>query len=373
MSQRELTRLEVIQRIKRKTLKQRQAAELLSISVRQVKRLCKAYQVSGAAGLISKRRGQPSNNQLPEKTINKARQLLRSRYADFGPTLATEKLAIEGVSLSVETVRQLLIGEGLWKAKAVRRPVIHQLRERRARLGELVQIDGSPHDWFEGRAPKCTLLVFVDDATSRLMYLQFVEAETTFNYFAGVRSYITAFGKPLAFYSDKFGVFRVNIPNALSGTGLTQFGRALKELQIELICAHSPQAKGRVERANQTLQDRLTKELRLRGIDTVAAANVYLPEFIADYNQRFAVAPRSAEAAHRPLAKGEDLERVLTLCERRTLSKNLTLSYNNVIYQIKTKRAAYTMRGAHVEVREKSSGEITIEYKQRALEYSIYG
>ena len=143
--------------------------------------------------------------------------------------------------------------------------MIHQLRERRARLGELVQIDGSPHDWFEGRAPKCTLLVFVDDATSRLMYLQFVEAETTFNYFAAVRSYLTEFGKPLAFYSDKFGVFRVNIPNALSGTGLTQFGRALKELDIELICAHSPQAKGRVERANQTLQDRLTKELRLRG------------------------------------------------------------------------------------------------------------
>jgi transposase len=372
MSQRELTRLEVIQRVKRKTLKQHQAAELLSISVRQVKRLCKSYQTSGAAGLTSKRRGQPSNNRLPEKTINKAQQLLRSRYHDFGPTLATEKLAIEGVSLSVETVRQLLIGEGLWKAKCVRRPVIHQLRERRPRLGELVQIDGSPHDWFEGRAPKCTLLVFVDDATSRLMYLQFVEAETTFNYFAGVRSYLSEFGKPLAFYSDKFGVFRVNIANALSGSGLTQFGRALKELQIELICAHSPQAKGRVERANQTLQDRLTKELRLRGIGTVAAANAYLPEFIAEYNQRFAVAPRSAEAAHRPLAKGESLDRVLTLCERRTLSKNLTLSYNNVIYQIKTKRAAYTMRGAHVEVREQSSGEITIEYKQRPLEYTIY-
>ena len=372
MSQRELTRLEVIQRVKRKTLKQRQAAELLSISVRQVKRLCRAYQAGGAAGLISKRRGQPSNNRLAEKTINQARQLLRTRYPDFGPTLATEKLAIEGMSLSVETVRQLLIGEGLWKAKSIRRPVIHQLRERRARLGELVQIDGSPHDWFEGRAPKCTLLVFVDDATSRLMYLQFVAAETTFNYFAAVQSYLTAFGKPLAFYSDKFGVFRVNMPNALSGTGLTQFGRALKELDIELICAHSPQAKGRVERANQTLQDRLTKELRLRDLSSAAAANAYLPEFIAEYNQRFAVAPRSAESAHRPLAKGEDLERVLTLCERRTLSKNLTLSYNNVIYQIKTKRPSYTMRGAHVEVREKSNGELTIEYKQRPLEYGVY-
>ena len=341
--------------------------------MRQVKRLCRAYQGSGAAGLISKRRGRPSNNRLPEKTINQARQLLRMRYPDFGPTLATEKLAIEGLSLSVETVRQLLIGEGLWKAKRVRRVVIHQLRERRARLGELVQIDGSPHDWFEGRAPKCTLLVFVDDATSRLMYLQFVAAETTFNYFAAVRSYLTEFGKPLAFYSDKFGVFRVNMPNPLSGTGLTQFGRALKELDIELICAHSPQAKGRVERANQTLQDRLTKELRLRDLSSLAAANAYLPEFIAAYNQRFAVAPRSTESAHRPLNRGEVLDRILALCERRTLSKNLTLSYNNVIYQIQTKRPAYTMRGAHVEVREKSDGELTIEYKQRALEYSVYG
>lgn len=372
MSQRELTRLEVIQLVKRKTLKQRQAAELLSISVRQVKRLCKAYQANGAAGLISKRRGRPSNNRLPEKTINQARQLLRSRYPDFGPTLATEKLAIAGVSLSVETVRQLLIGEGLWKAKRVRRVVIHQLRERRARLGELVQIDGSPHDWFEGRAPKCTLLVFVDDATSRLMYLQFVAAETTFNYFAAVRSYLTEFGKPLAFYSDKFGVFRVNMPNPLSGTGLTQFGRALKELDIELICAHSPQAKGRVERANQTLQDRLTKELRLGGISSLEQANAYLPEFIAAYNARFAVAPRAAESAHRSLGKAENLDRILTLCERRTLSKNLTLSYNNVIYQIKTKRSAYTMRQAQVEVRERHSGEITIEYKQRPLEYTIY-
>jgi transposase len=372
MSERELTRLEVIQRIKRKTLKQREAAELMGLSERQVKRLCKLYEASGASGLISKRRGQPANNRLPEKTVKKARQLLRTHYHDFGPTLAHEKLTIKGVRLSVEAVRQLMIGEGLWRVRRARRPVIHQLRERRARVGELIQIDGSPHDWFEGRAPKCTLLVFVDDATSQLMHLQLVAAETTFNYFAAVRAYLTTFGKPLAFYSDKFSVFRVNLPNALSGTGLTQFGRALKELQIELICAHSPQAKGRVERANQTLQDRLTKELRLQRISTVTAANAYLPEFIKEYNARFAVPPRCAEAAHRPLPAGEELDRVLVLCERRTLSKNLTLSYDNVIYQIITKRAAYTMRSAHVEVRETRSGEITIEYKGRPLEYSIY-
>lgn len=372
MSQPELSRLEVIQRVKRKTLRQRQAAELLSLSVRQIKRLCKAYQGGGAAALISRQRGRPSNNRLPEKTTRKARQLLRTHYHDFGPTLAQEKLTIKGVSLSVEAVRQLMIAEGLWQVRRAPRAVIHQLRERRARIGELIQIDGSPHDWFEGRAPSCTLLVFVDDATSQLMHLQFVEAETTFNYFAAVRSHLTAFGKPLAYYSDKFSVFRVNMPNALSGTGLTQFGRAMKELDIELICAHSPQAKGRVERANQTLQDRLTKELRLQGISSMAQANAYLPQFIKDYNARFGVTPRCAESAHRQLQRGEDLDRVLTLCERRTLSKNLTLSYNKVIYQIQTKRAAYTMRNAQVEVRETSNGEITIEYKGRALEYTVY-
>src|SRR5215210_1265577 len=360
MSQRELSRLEVIQRVCRKSLTQRQAAELLSLSLRQIKRLSKAYKRAGAAGLISPRRGLPSNNRLPPQTLSAAQELLRTRYYDFGPTLAHEYLhQTHGLRLGLESVRQLMIREGLWQPRRARKLVVHQMRERRARCGELIQIDGSPHDWFEGRAAKCTLLVMVDDATSRLMHMRLCEAETTFNYFAAVRSYIHQYGKPLAFYSDKFSVFRVNIPNALSGTGLTQFGRAMKELSIELICAHSPQAKGRVERANQTLQDRFVKELRLRSISTVAEANAYLPEFITDYNSRFSVAPRSSEDAHRPLASGENLDRIFVLCERRTLSKNLTISYGNRIYQIKTKRAAYTMRRAHVEVREKSSGEIS--------------
>jgi transposase len=374
MSQRELSRLEVIQRVCRKTLTQRRAADLLALSARQVKRLCRAFKREGAAALVSKRRGRPSNHRLRPELLGTARELLHERYHDFGPTLAREKLAeAHGLRLSVESVRRLMIAAGLWQPRRARQAVIHQLRERRACVGELIQLDGSPHDWFEGRAPRCTLLVLVDDATSRLMHLSFVEAETTFNYFAAVRSYLGLFGKPRAFYSDKFSVFRVNIPNALSGTGLTQFGRALKELEVGLICAHSPQAKGRVERANQTLQDRLVKELRLRGVCSMAEANAYLPEFIAAFNARFAVAPRSAEDAHRPLGAADDLDRILVLCERRTLSKNLTLSYNNVIYQVATKRAAYTMRGAHVEVREASGGEVSIEYKGRALSYCVCG
>ena len=373
MSQRELSRLEVIQRVCRKALTQRRAADLLALSVRQVKRLCRAYRREGAAALTSKRRGRPSNHRLRPELVGAARELLRARYYDFGPTLAREKLSeTHGLSLGTETVRRLMISEGLWRPRRARKAVIHQLRERRARLGELVQLDGSPHDWFEGRAERCTLLNFVDDATSRLMHLSFVECETTFNYFAAVRAYLSEHGKPRAFYSDKLGVFRVNMPNPVSGTGLTQFGRAMQELEIELLCAHSPQAKGRVERANQTLQDRLVKELRLRAICSPAEANAYLPEFIADYNRRFAVLPRSGEDAHRPLSAGEDLTRVLSWCETRVLSKNLTLSYDGRLYQIKTERAAYTMRGARVEVRETSAGEVRIEYRGRSLPFSLH-
>ena len=373
MSQHELSRLEVFQQLLEKRLKQRQAADLLGLSVRQVIRLAKAFKREGAAALVSKRRGRPSNNRLAAPLLTQAGELLRAHYYDFGPTLAHEKLVEgHGLRLSVETVRHLMTAEGLWQPRRARQPVIHQLRERRPRFGELVQLDGSPHDWFEGRAERCTLLVLVDDATSRLMHLRFAECETTFAYFAAVRSYFGLFGKPRAFYSDKFSVLRVNIPNALTGTGLTQFGRAMKELQIELICAHSPQAKGRVERANQTLQDRLVKELRLRSLCSMAEANAYLPEFVADFNRRFAVAPRCAEDAHRPLSTADDLDRILVLREQRTLSKNLTLSYHNVIYQIATSRAAYTMRGAHVEVREASGGRVSIEYQGRALAYSVY-
>jgi transposase len=373
MSERELSRLEVIQRVGHKRLTQREAASRLKLSVRQVKRLLRAYRQRGAAALQSKRRGHRSNNHLPEELVSQVSALLRSRYSDFGPTLAQEKLREEdGLHLSRESVRHLMISLGLWQPRRARRTLIHGLRERRACCGELVQIDGSPHDWFEGRAPRSTLLVFVDDATGRLMHLSFVEAETTFNYFAAVRAYVTAYGKPRALYSDKFGVFRVNIPNALSGTGLTQFGRAMKELSIELICAHSPQAKGRVERANQTLQDRLVKELRLRSISSAEEANRFAPDFIRDYNARFAVSPRSAEDAHRRLSPTEDLDRVLVLIERRTLSKNLTVSYKGVVYQIETKRAAYTMRGAHVEVREGAPGQVSIQYKGRALPYRVW-
>jgi len=211
------------------------------------------------------------------------------------------------------------------------------MRERRACFGELVQIDGSDHDWFEGRGPRCTLLVYIDDATGELLELWFVPEETFIGYCEASRHYFEFYGKPVTFYSDKHGIFRVNQEQTIGlGSGLTQFGRAMLELDIQIICANSPQAKGRVERVNQTLQDRLVKELRPRGISDIEAGNAYLPEFRQVFNRRFAVVPRSSHNAHRPLLKKENLDRILTHQETRTLSKNLTVQYNKVIYQIQS-------------------------------------
>lgn len=373
MSAKELSRLEVLQRVSRKQMSQKEAGRILDLSTRQVKRLLKAYREKGAAGLVSKQRGRKANNRIAEEVKRKALNLLKTKYQGFGPTLAHEKLVEKDkLQLSDESVRKLMIAEGLWKVRKAKKVVIHQLRERRACFGELVQIDGSPHDWFEGRAEPCVLLVFIDDATGKLVQLLFVESESFFSYAQAAEAYFQRSGKPVAFYSDKHGIFRVNMPSVGSRTDLTQFGRAMQELEIEIICANSPQAKGRVERVNQTLQDRLVKEMRLRGISNRMAGNAYLPEFLTDFNRRFAVAPRSSVDAHRPLTPKDDLAYILTWQEPRTLSKNLTLQFQKVVYQIQTDRPSYALRNAQVTVCVNAQEEITILYNGNPLPYSIY-
>ena len=373
MSTSEMSRVEVMGRLQEKRLTQKEAARILGVSQRQVKRLWKQYREKGASGLVSKRRGKPSNNRLAAETEQAVLDLLHSRYADFGPTLAREKLVeIHGLKLSVGSVRKIMIEDGLWEAKKARKVVAHQMRERRACFGELVQIDGSPHDWFEGRAAECTLLVFIDDATGRLGELLFVESESFFSYCRATEGYLSRHGKPGAFYSDKHGVFRVNQPSAGPSDALTQFGRAMQELDIQIICANSPQAKGRVERVNQTLQDRLPKELRLRSISSWEAGNAFLPEYMADFNLRFAVQPRSTHDAHRPLTAQDDLARLFRWQESRILSKNLTLQFNKVVYQIQTEHPSYAMRNAAVTVCLDDQGDITILYKGKSLSYTVF-
>ena len=374
MSHKEITRLETMQRIKDKRMTQKEAARMLNLSIRQIKRLFRAYKAQGAKGLVSTRRGKPSNNRLDAGVAQEALDLIKEKYEDFGPTLAHEKLVeVHHLQLSRESVRRIMIEEGVWKPKRAKEPFAHQMRERRACLGELVQIDGSDHDWFEGRAPRCNLLVYIDDATGQLLELWFVPEETTFAYFAASRRYFERYGKPVAFYSDKHGIFRVNQPRPLGhSSGLTQFGRAMAELDIQIICANTPQAKGRIERANQTLQDRLVKELRLRGISDMDSANAYLPEFREDFNRRFAVQPRSNHDTHRPLLKTDNLDLILTHQKTGTLSKNLTVQYNHTIYQIHTERPGYALRNAQVTLCENAQGEVTILYNHKPLAYTIF-
>ena len=299
--------------------------------------------------------------------------LLYGRYADFGPTLAHEKLVEEdGLKLGLGSVRKIMIGEGLWKAKKARKVEVNQMRERRACRGELEQMDGTDHDWFEGCSERCTLLVMIDDATGQLGALWFVPEESFFGYCDLLRQYLAAHGRPAELYTDKHGIFRVNIPNAGSGDNLTQFGRAMQSLEIPILCANTPQAKGRVERANQTLQDRLVKEMRLRGIDDMQQGNAYLPEFMADFNRRFAAQPRSSLDVHRPLQAHKNLDQILAWQETRLITKNLTIQFKNVVYQIQTKRPAYALHKAQVTICQDVQGKVTILYKGGELSYTIF-
>lgn len=363
MSARELDRLEILGRVAEKRLTQREAARGLGLSLRQVERLSRALREHGPVGLVSRKRGRTSNRKMPEAVREHVVDLVRSLYSDFGPTLALEKLVEKhGVGVSVETLRQWMIDDGLWVPRSRRRRRAHQPRHRRPCLGELVQIDGCEHAWFEDRRPKCTLLVYVDDATGSLMELRFAASESAFDYFASTRAYLEAHGKPVAFYSDKASIFRVAAPKAKGDGGVTQFGRALFELNIDIVCANTPQAKGRVERAHQTLQDRLVKELRLRGISTLEDGNAFLPAFRDDFNQRFAREPLSPHDAHRPLRNDEDLDMIFTWQEERKLSSNLTLNYKCVTYLIEPDAQTLPLAGDRVRVYEDADGNIEIRH-----------
>lgn len=371
MSHQELDRVGVIRKVVDGELVQREAAHQLGLSVRQVKRLVRAFRAQGAAGLVSRHRGRPSNNRIAASVRDHFIELVRSHYHDFGPTLAHEKLVERhGFGHSVETLRAWMIAEALWQPRQRRKAAIHQRRPRRPCRGELVQIDGSPHAWFEDRGPDCCLIVFIDDATSALGALRFVPAETTQAYMETLATYLPAHGRPVAFYSDRHGIFRVNHPDREGE--LTQFSRALKTLDIGAIHANTPQAKGRVERANQTLQDRLVKELRLRSISDIDAANAFAAEFIADYNRRFAKPPHNPTDAHRPvLHDASELALIFSIHHTRKLSKNLTCQFHNREYQITGHGKGYRLRGSLVTLCEDFDGQVTILSQGRPLRYRL--
>lgn len=379
MNIRDTRRIAVLDKLKEKSMKQGAAAVALGITVRQVRRLLRRYKDGGAESVIHKLRGLPGNHQADEKVLDAALDTVRNKYSDFSITMAHEKLVkYHGFPYSHETLRVAMIRVGMWKVHNKPKLVVHPIRLRRTKEGELVQIDGSPHDWFEGRAEYCDLIVFIDDATGKLKYLQFVPHETTIAYMDGLSHYIKANGKPRALYSDRHGIFRVNSKKRGSADisdeiNLTQFGRAAKELSIELIFANSPQAKGRVERVNKTIQGRLPKEMRLRGINTLEAGNQYLPTFMEEFNSQFGVAPASSDNAHIPLSPHEILEEILVKKETRTVSKNLSITYGSQTLQVMPAERASGRGLVHlkIEVHEDSQGEITLHHKGRLLKYEV--
>lgn len=373
MSEKERSRLKVIEAVVEKRLRQVEAAAHLGLSIRQIKRLMRAHREEGAAGLVSKRRGRPSNRRIGEDEREGVLDCVRTRYSDFGRTLAAEYLrAFHGFTRSVETLRQWMTDGGLWEAKRQRRKRPFQLRERRACIGELVQIDGSPHAWLEERGPRCTLIAFIDDASGRLQYARFHLAETTRAYLHGLRAYVACHGRPVAFYSDRHSIFTKHDPKDPSPT---QFERAVRALEIEPILALTPQAKGRVERSFQTMQDRLVKALRLAGADTLAAANALLPRFIEHYNERFGKAPRSPQDAHRALAIDLEPLRWIT-CEQhqRTLSRSLSCQYQGRQYLIQTDGApAYPLRGARITVCDDGADDpVVLLHREQPLPYRVF-
>jgi len=363
LSTREMDRLQVVLRIADRRLTQTAGAQILGISDRQMRRICRRFAQEGAAGLGSKRRGQ-SNRRLPVELRKEALALVRARYADFGPTLAQEKLLEQhDIRVAPETLRQWMIDDGIWLTRRQRKKRIQQPRHRRDCYGELVQIDGSDHHWFEDRGPRSVLLVYVDDATGKLMALRMCESESAFSYFHATRSYLERHGTPVALYSDKAGVFRVNAKRPKAGDGFTQFGRAMSDLNIDVICANTPAAKGRVERAHQTLQDRLVKELRLRGISTMDDANAYFPEFMRDYNRRFGRVARNDHDAHRPLTERDGLDDIFTWQEERRVTAQLTVHHKRTMYLLEPTEEAKAAARKRVTVVEYEDGRVSIRFQ----------
>ena len=361
MSQKELARQAVLEKINRKELTMKAGAKLLEISIRQLRRSRRRYEVAGLKGLCHAGRGKPSGRALGIEMRSRIEDLLATRYPDFGATFAAEKLALDlKQSISREKVRQIQIAMGLHSPKKRKNGRYYPRRQRRSCEGDLVQSDGSVHDWLEGRGAQMTLITFIDDATSKIKMGRFVEVESTAAYMELSKMYIEQYGRPQALYVDKHSIFRQTKKEVRERGKLTSFGAALKELDIELICANSPQAKGRVERGFGTLQDRLVKEMRLAGICTLEEANAFLSGYIEEHNKKFGVPAATVKDAHRKLCPKVDLNWVFSWKEERRLSKNLTFQYAGVLYQVEAPDLVNRLRSQKVLVRRSSKGEMQV-------------
>ena len=372
MSVKEADRLGIMRQMDKKDLTPRKASEELGLSLKQLRRVRKRYLAEGSVGLITKKKGQPSGNKIRAEVRDKAIGLLRLKYIGFGPTLASEKLLERHqIQLSEETLRKWMIEEKIWVAKKKKDKRVYQRRPRRSQFGALLQGDGSHHAWFEGRGEKCCLIHFIDDATNEITSAKFSATETTEAYLVCMKEHLERYGRPLGLYVDKHGTFKVNREELKKGVGITHFGKVLKELDIELICAHSPQAKGRIERSNGVLQDRLIKEMRLEGISTIEQANTFLPGFLEKHNERFRKEPAHPEDAHRAMRRKDDLERIFARRDTRKLLKDLTFQHHGILYLIETK-TPNRLRYTSVDVLWRENQPIEVEHEGKKLKYKIW-
>lgn len=381
MSNGDIDRLRTIRDVIDGKLTWSEAADILRLSDRQVGRLCARVREEGNHGVTHRLCGHPSNNRLDEEVLGQALSALHNPlWKGFGPTFSQEKLnELCRIDLGVTTVRELMILTNLWEPH--RRGAKHRAwRERRPCVGMMVQLDGSDHDWFEGRGPRCVLIIYIDDATSRILYGEFAKVEDTLTLMRTTRTYLRRRGRPVAFYVDKDGIYKVNLPAAieeqLRGTEpLSQFTRAMTELGIEMIFAHSPQAKGRVERGFDTHQDRLVKELRLRGIADIDKANHYLwREYIPKHNARYAVDPADPVDVHKPLLLGHDLDAILSLQTPHQVQNDFTVRHDNNFFQLGPKQPVRLRAKAWLTVQERLDGSLQLVFKSHRLKFrSIAG
>jgi len=368
MSQKELKRLHIIHRVREGFLTQKQAAEMISLSERQIRRIVRRIREEGDRGIQHRSRGKESNRRLPKKLVEKVTRLYQERYQGFGPTLMAEKLfELEGIGVSRETVRQWLLESGQWQMERKARPH-RQWRERKSHSGEMLQLDGSHHDWFAGRRPSCVLMAYIDDATNRV-YGRFYEYEGTIPAMDSFKRYIRRHGIPLSVYMDKHSTYKSSAEPSLEEeingiTPLSEFGRALTELSVEIIHAHSPQAKGRIERLFKTLQDRLVKEMTIRGINTIAEANRLLAHYLAVHNKRFAVKAKEPSDLHRAIPAGLNLDKILCIRTKRTLKNDFTIAHNKKLYQIEQ-----SVRAKELTVEETVNGSMFISHNDVRLPF----
>jgi transposase len=368
MSQKELKRLHVIQKVIEGSLTQAAAAEIISLSERQIRRIIKRVGTEGDKGIQHRSRGKESNQKASKKLVERVRQLYREKYQGFGPTLMAEKLReFEGIQVSKESVRTWLMGSGQWQKRRKGRMHRHW-RERKNYFGEMLQLDGSHHDWFEGRRGKCVLMAYIDDATSRICG-RFYEYEGTIPAMDSFKRYIRKYGIPMSIYMDKHTTYKSpaepSIEEEINGIiPLSEFGRALTELQVKIIHAHSPQAKGRIERLFKTLQDRLVKEMTIRGINTIGEANRYLDTYLSVHNKRFVVKAKEKNNLHREIPQGLNLDKVLCIKTVRALRNDFTIAHNRKLYQI-----AMPVRSKEVTVEERINGTMLITHNDEKVQF----